>query len=254
MSCSNLFDPNCDYNLYCNNLNSKNLIISGNQTVNGILTVNSNEILNGFLLVPTAPGGGLLLGTGNDRWLINNNPFNSLVIAQQGATINKDFFILVGTGNLVVDGNMHLTNGFRDSTNSLGTNGQILSSTGVATQWISNIKHIYCQSATNVASGNYIGISGNSVLYFNSAILVANSMNLDQLDITVGAAPGVGNSYQFILYKNGIITANSITISNNATSGNIAFLEPMIAGDTFSVRLNIIGAANPVVLMTYSTT
>src|SRR6267154_153484 len=100
MSISELFSPN-DFVLYAGTMNA-NSGTSGSQTIDGTLTVNGGEFLNGALAMRDLDDIGF--GTFPNRWSIykNTGANNNLILGQGGNALNQDFAINLGTGSLNV--------------------------------------------------------------------------------------------------------------------------------------------------------
>ena len=82
-----------------------------------------------------------------------------------------------------------------------------------------------------------IGGKGGDVTEFDAQTLFPTAGTLKQFYVELNAAPGTGNSRTFTLYKNSVVTAIAVTISNSATTGNdLVNTLTIAAGDKVTIK------------------
>jgi hypothetical protein len=135
------------------------------------------------------------------------NGWNDLVLQEVGGNVGVG--ITSPTQLLHVGGNMRLNNAFYDSNNSPGTDGQILQSTGTATDWI-NASSISDGDWTISGTNMYSSVSGNVGIGTTSP-----SCKLDVVGSIEQDYPGAGNA----LHADGS-TAYAMYYCQNTNAGN----------------------------------
>jgi collagen type VII alpha len=98
--------------------------------------------------------------------------------------------------------------------------GQFLEFNG--TNWTNNFhqNQLFYNSGGNLTTGNYIGWNVQSAVIDNvEVILGQNSTVVASLSVRLSVAPGGANSRTFTVYKNGVATALTVTISGANTTG-----------------------------------
>lgn len=129
MSISNLFYNN-DFSLHANQ------IIANSETVNGDLTINDGNLT---ITRTDASYPSIRINDVNGSWLLYMSQLNNdLSLSQEGGAIDHYFNLNVGNGRVKILGNLEVQKSYIDGTGSQGTSGQILSSTGSITQWITS--------------------------------------------------------------------------------------------------------------------
>ena len=94
----------------------------------------------------------------------------------------------------------------------------------------------------DVAATNYLPITGQMTSSSDSTTeaevqsVISEAGTLKRMVITLSAAPGTDNSYAFKIYKNGVGTALTVTISGTSTTGTIAADVTVAAGDRLSIE------------------
>ena len=138
---------------------------------------------------------------------------NSLLL-----TTNKALYISGPTTTLDVDGDIRARYGFADGLNSLGSSGNLLSSTGSATQWVTAASIVAAGSALTTAtsfSGDVTGVYNN--LQLGSAVVGATE--LASTAVTPGTYGGATSSPVITIDADGRITsASNTTITDNDTN------------------------------------
>jgi hypothetical protein len=122
MSVATLFNPSCDYNLYCNSITasagfitpgsatiSGNLVVLGNEAVNGALNIGQTTSGTGLFTVQGLTGGIVAIGnSGNNYYFNYDAAASTLSLLQSGTAINNNYLVNLGTGTMVLAGNMQL--------------------------------------------------------------------------------------------------------------------------------------------------
>lgn len=219
-------------------LGAGELYVNGNETVTGTLKAESEIQLRSLYPITFGAADG-----GSDIWGIykNTGPNNNLLLYQTGNALNQDMEIQTNGGKVQMS-NMSLSGKLYDSTNSEGTAGQVLSSTGTATTWTNSSglqisRDIFMNSNGQILSGNdFIGITGlgsnTSGWSFPRASTITN------IFVQINVSPGSGNSWDFIIRRNGVDTSLIGTLAGPSAlqinqSGSVSFN----AGDNFDIRI-----------------
>jgi|GEM_PF-2187335 len=147
------------------------------------------------------------------------------------------------SSRLTVAGDAYITGAFRDSTNSAGTSGQVLSSTGSGTTWITP------NYLTEISTSTILGmLSAGTGLSYTSGQFSLNASLNDLNDVDATTTPAIGD----LLSWNGTswvnIATSSLGISSSLwnqngndisyTAGNVG-----IGTDSPSARLTIADSA-----------
>jgi hypothetical protein len=111
MSVSSLFDVTCDYNLFCKSITAQNSTTMGNVVINGNLDVVPTAV-NGDLTVHNGTSGAILaIGSPPNNYYFNYDTVSSgLALLQSGTAQNGNFVVSLGTGAMVVLGDIQLAN------------------------------------------------------------------------------------------------------------------------------------------------
>lgn len=170
--------------------------------------------------------------TGHDESTADDSVNNLLTILSSG---NLGVGVPSPSDKLEVAGNIHASAGFRDTSGDLGNNGQILSSTGTGTNWVSNssnpIPFITDSTPDPVAPGQtgVVTISGYNFTP-TSAVSVSggntiNSVNVIspiEIEVNMNSSTTVG-SYDFVISNNGVLNTewagNGVGIFNVVSDG-----------------------------------
>ena len=138
--------------------------------------------------------------------------------------IDKDGNVGIGTvapsQKLHVQGTLRLTGAFYDSNNAAGTSGQVLTSTGSATDW-KTLDEISGVTASNPTTTNYVtkwSDGTNEVL--------TDSIIQDNGNIGIGVAPA--NGYKLKVAGNGYFSGTLTEASSLAIKENIENFTPSI--------------------------
>ena len=140
----------------------------------------------------------------------------------------------VGIGNsspsqkLHVTGNARITGGIYDSANAIGTSGQVLSSTGTGTSWVTPTTGTITGSGTTNYVTKFTGTSsiGNSLIYDNGTNVGINNTSPNYALDVIGSASISSNIYTnnvFGLSFGTVGYANSNTLINTYTGKDILF-------------------------------
>lgn len=93
----------------------------------------------------------------------------------------------------------------------------------------------------------YYPIQGGGTLATSSESGTEESMpsagTIDHLYLCLGQGIGVGNTMAVTLYKNGVATALSATVSNSTITNDLTHSVSVSAGDTLSMEVSTIGGA-----------
>ncbi len=122
MSVSTLFNPSCDYNLYCNTITaaggfitpgsvtiSRDLVVLGNEAVNGALSLGQTTSGTGLLTVQGSTGAIIAIGnSGNNFYLNYDAPASTLSLLQSGTATGSPFNVNLNGGTMIVSGNIQL--------------------------------------------------------------------------------------------------------------------------------------------------
>lgn len=97
---------------------------------------------------------------------------------------------------------------------------------------------IYWNSYSVLATGNFVGPSGEATTYPNAQAVTNNQISITSLRVLLTAAPGVGESWTFTLYVNGSPTLLTVTISGASISAvNSSTQINLNPGNTFAVGM-----------------
>ncbi len=143
-----------------------------------------------------------------------------------------------GGGDIIVDGELKLNSGLYDSSNQIGTSGQVLSSTGTGTSWITpTAGTITTITATGTVSG--LTLSDNTV-GGTTTITLGGSLSLTSANVTdaLGYTPynGVTNPNS---YTSNLGTVTSVsgtgTVSGLTLSGSVTASGSLTLGGTLTL-------------------
>jgi hypothetical protein len=259
MSIQNLFSPN-DYDLFCHSINT-----SGISSFESPVTIQGNTTspcqLN--LVREDSQDCKIVMGDNSGTWIIQrtgNN--NELSIYPLGNSIGTNAVLNLGAGQLIqygaggvqlngpvsLAGNLSVNSGLIDSLASLGTNGQVLTSTGSQVLWSSSPavdKEIFLNSLGGTINGGtdyWIGQAGITITESSATYSFAKNATMVGMYVQINAAPGSGKSWTFTVRKNGVDTSLLIQISGVSQtsafgSGSISYA----AGDNYSLGITSSG-------------
>jgi len=229
-------------------------IDSGDPTIETYLNMNATSGTNSCIIqMGDATGRYKIQRTGNNK---------ELSIYQVGDSTDTNVRITTGNGRLIQSGaGGILCNGLMDcgvgirvraqlydGTNTAGTSGQILTSTGTGTLWQSSATSLGNQiflnaNGTTLNNNYYLGITGLTTTGGNASYSFARASTITTMYVQINASPGVGNGWTFYLQQDGIDTSFSAAITDNMTqitaTGSISYN----VGDNYSVRIQKMGSA-----------
>lgn len=238
MSINALFQPN-DYVLYAKSFNG-----SGSSSFEAPVTVQGDAISASQLSIVSQNIQNTDINLGNQAgyWTIQRTGNNQeLAIFQNGNSINTNLSLLLGTGILINNSNMSLNGAFRDTHNVAGTAGQVLTSTGTATQWASNESQIFLNSNGVALDGGYISQTTFTNTGANASYSFARNTTVVGFYVQIDAAAGA-NSWIFTLQKNGVNAGMSATLTGTTTSFSATGSVSYNAGDNFTMAITKGGA------------
>lgn len=260
MSVSNLFNPNCDYDLYCHSINA-----STSASFNSPVTVQGDAISASQLSIVSQNTQDAQVNLGNQAgyWTVQRTGNNQeLGIFPNGNSVGKNIVLNLGAGSLIqygtsgsqfngpmsLTGNLVLNNGIIDGLASLGTAGQVLSSTGSQVKWTSAPaidKQIFLNSLGGTINGGtnyYIGQAGITITGASATYSFAQASTMVGMFVQINASPGSGKSWTFTVQKNGVDTSLTGTISgvsqlSFSASGSVSYS----AGDNYTLAITSAG-------------
>lgn len=208
------------------------LDVAGAAAFNNTLALRSNGAEGGQLIINDT--GIPTTGESSNSWNIDNTGTagsGTLRFFRSGSGVRMTMLstgeigiaTISPTEKLHVAGGLRLTGAFKDSTNATGTLGQILQSTGSATQWVSSSTigipsaasttewaNFYATPSTRITAGDGLAWSGNTLSATNTHNPVTLSGALDYITL-------VGQD----IVRNAIDLATDITgvlgVSNGGT-------------------------------------
>ena len=167
------------------------------------------------------------------------NGWNDLILQEAGGNVGIGDYMTDPTEKLHIAGSMRLENAFVDSNNEPGTIGQILQSTGTATDWVDastindgdwgvSVNNLYSIPSGDVGIGV---ISTDAKLSVKEDFSSTNSVE-DVLSIWRGStgtvAPGIGS---------GLIFRNEVDNSGYALSGRISSVMESVSASSSSAGM-----------------
>src|SRR5690606_35036471 len=115
-----------------------------------------------------------------------------------------------------------------DNSNSVGTNGQVLTSTGTGVQWTtpaasSPTNFITFCSGSNIGNGVYLrpfsGLGGGS--FAQNCLIIPRACTISSITAGVSIAPGNATAgWTFTVYRNGVATSMAVSVIGVATTAN----------------------------------
>lgn len=231
---------------------------SGNTTLSGVVTLSNTTDATNTTTAGTIVSGGLAVaktiyadqiramnngaGTnyyvGDDAMIGDVNAANTLSIRGQqdstqgyivfGSSNNTTYIGRSGTGAITVTGAFAVTGTFADSTGSVGTNNQILSSTATGTKWITSSSG----SSGTVTSVSVVSANGFAGTVANSTTTPAITLTTSITGLLKGngtaiSAASAGTDY---IAPYGSTTANYVLASPNGSAGTPTF-RALVAAD-----------------------
>jgi len=160
-------------------------------TYDGLLKTTDNDVLN-------ADGKEITDGLGN------------------GSGVSLDT-----NGNIVAQGTVKAIGGIRDTSNDLGTNGQVLSSTGTGTNWIDSTAPV---DSVNGATGVVVLDSDDIAEGSTNEYLLADSVTYAKLANEFTATAGIGASdvdFSIAQVFSKTLTADTTFTFSNAQVGMV---------------------------------
>ena len=157
---------------------------------------------------------------------------------------------------LHVDGSIRVTGAYYDSSNAVGTNGQVLSSTGTGTAWVNALSGAITGSGTTNYLSKFTGSSsiGDSIVYDSgTAVGIGNIAPNQKLEISVGngvtgglrinyAAAATSEGMDITYLNNG----NTTTSIDSRYNSNLAVMQFRMKTATASpvTAMTILGSGN----------
>jgi trimeric autotransporter adhesin len=203
----------------------------------GVYFTRNNSYLrpNGTASAQTLYIGDNLGGSNPNRsWGAIRSNFNDFWFTDNGVKVMRihDEKVGIGTGavypntaseKLHVDGNFRLTGSFKDGSNGAGTSGQVLSSTGTSTSWIT----LPADNNNYVTSASFG--TGTGVLTLNRQGLTAVTVSLDgryltgnqNITLTGDVTGGPSATSIATTISANVVGANELNVSSNGTSGQV---------------------------------
>ena len=170
----------------------------------------------------------------NQSWGAIRSNFNDFWFTDNGVKVMRIHDEKVGIGasavypntaseKLHVDGNFRLTGSFKDGSNGAGTSGQVLSSTGTSTSWIT----LPTDNNNYVTSASFGTSTG--VLTLNRQGLTAVTVSLDgryltgnqNIELTGDVTGGPSATSIATTISPNVVGANELNVSSNGTSGQV---------------------------------
>ena len=170
----------------------------------------------------------------NQSWGAIRSNFNDFWFTDNGVKVMRIHDEKVGIGTsavypntasekLHVDGNFRLTGSFKDGSNGAGTSGQVLSSTGTSTSWIT----LPTDNNNYVTSASFGTSTG--VLTLNRQGLTAVTVSLDgryltgnqSITLTGDVTGGPSATSIATTISPNVVGANELNVSSNGTSGQV---------------------------------
>jgi hypothetical protein len=149
----------------------------------------------------------------------------------QASSTEKNQLGIVICGTSITSPSVILTGTVTDGTSSVGTSGQVLSSTVTGTKWIAASPPIYGQTGTSPVAGDNHIVSGKATLAAGTVIVTLS-----------GAAAFADTNYIVtVLYNEATTPANALCAT--VTSGTTFVITSSSAGDTANVFWLAVGTA-----------
>jgi hypothetical protein len=132
-------------------------------------------------------------------------------------------------GNVVIDNNFVINQELIDNTGTAGSNFQVLTSTGSQIRWRDNISGLILSSgSTTLQTNRYVGQGYLDINNDNASYVVSQPLTVRSFAVRSVSAPGVDNTFDFQLFKNGAPTGLIASITGSSTTaqspiGNITF-------------------------------
>ena len=239
-------------------INRNTQIDSGSASIQSQLNINTDNVTpnNCDIVLGNSTGYYAIQRTGNNK---------ELSIFQFGDSVDTNIVLSTGAGQIVQNGSggiqcnggltvngtssvidIKINNSLLDSTNSAGTNGQVLTTTGTQTLWASSTSIAENQIFLNSNGGTinsdiFIGLSGITITGASASYAFAKQSTITGMFVQINAAPGNLNFWIFHLQKNGVDNLLTVSFTDNTTQnsniGNVAFN----AGDNYTVRIEKVG-------------
>ena len=281
MSVATLFNPLCDYNLYCNTITAAgsvvtpgsltlggNLLVDGTSTltraVNTInnLSVGTNLSVDGTSTLTGAVNTINNLSVGTNLSVTGISALNGIANITGIATLSNGLSVTglsSFSGNVNLNGTTSLFGAVDDYIGSPGTAGQYLASTGTQIAW-TNLpsaptvtKQIFLNCVSVVGTSvppvtfqsGFWGPSGiwpTSSGYGVSSMFAGLAMTITGFYINLQSAPGGSTSWVFTLFKNGVGTAIIASIGASSTHGLSTGSISYAPGDQFTINVASTGS------------
>lgn len=126
------------------------------------------------------------IGGGSATTWVGTDPIFEIGIGTN-STSKANATTVLKNGDIYGHYNLHLTGGFYDTSDSIGTSGQILTSTATGTTWTDGLSNYlpYTGATTNVNLGsNYLLIGDSTTKVFETSLELANNEGSDS-DVAV---------------------------------------------------------------------
>ena len=202
---------------------SGNTLVIANTASSAGITIVSNTANSGNIYFSDGTS-----GSDRTRGLVGyNHAANYMVFhtdAAEAMRINSSGNVGIGTvapsQKLHVQGNLRVTGAFYDSNNAAGTSGQVLTSTGSATDW-KTLDEISGVTASNPTTTNYVTKWSDG-----TNEVITDSIIQDNGNIGIGVAPA--NGYKLKVAGNGYFSGTLTEASSLAIKENIENFTPSI--------------------------
>jgi hypothetical protein len=173
-------------------------------TYDGLLKTTDNDVLN-------ADGKEITDGLGN------------------GSGVSLDT-----NGNIVAQGTVKAIGGIRDTSNDLGTSGQVLSSTGTGTNWINSTAPV---DSVNGATGVVVLDSDDIAEGSTNEYLLADSVTYAKLGAEFTTSAAVGATTLDFSTAQVFTKANSGTVTYTITNADTGMVKDLILTGTGSFSI-----------------
>lgn len=246
MSINALFHPN-DYNLFCNNLNAQELVVVDNLDLQGNLSVANNkkismgswagsdanipdhiDLWGGLFGLGITAGHLNLIASGSNHVSIQTMGAQQMDISSLGIDCQQTLLV---------------NNGLKDHTASIGTNGQVLTSTGTQVEWSTSAaqSQIFLNSKGTALDTGFIGQAGFTNTGADASYSFAKASTIVGIFVQINAAPGAG-TWDFNVQKDGVNSALSVSMTGVTTQANASGSISYNQGDNFTLAVTKTGA------------
>jgi hypothetical protein len=137
-------------------------------------------------------------------------------------------------GNIVAQGTVKAIGGIRDTSNDLGTSGQVLSSTGTGTNWINSTAPV---DSVNGATGVVVLDSDDIAEGSTNEYLLADSVTYAKLGAEFTTSAAVGATTLDFSTAQVFTKANSGTVTYTITNADTGMVKDLILTGTGSFSI-----------------